>query len=179
MVNRWLQYRHQFTGYTAGTIVPPRRTPPCVTRAFARRQRVPAPHAGGQQKGKRHRKIGCLLNEAPEDLPRRNGNGVLTRAVSAGVHPLDDAALPAARSRKCASKPLAVELPIALLASDRPLVLLVRRGLNEPRCQMMIAWIPTISADCQVTWYNPPLLEIVAQPVVPRVWNFFRMAPIC
>jgi hypothetical protein len=29
----------------------------------------------------------------------------------------------------------------------------------------------TKRADCVVSWHNPPLLEIVAQPIVPRVTN--------
>jgi hypothetical protein len=116
-----------------------------------------------------------LLDEAPEDLPRRNVNGVIPPVVPADVHQPDEAALPATRNGKCAKKPLAVEQLVVLLAGDIP----VRRRLDEPRFPMRIARTLFIRADCVVCWHNPPLLEIIAHPIVPRVRNIFIAAIGC
>jgi hypothetical protein len=48
----------------------------------------------------------------------------------------DEAALPATRHRKCASKKLAVELFAVLAVVRLPPALPVRRRLDEPRFQM-------------------------------------------
>jgi hypothetical protein len=113
--------------------------------------------------------IGCLLEEVSEDFTRRNLKAVAPTMVSTDVHWPDEAALRAARNRKCASKPLGVELLVVLLAADLPPALPVRRRLDEPRFQMRKARATTIRADRMVCWHNPPLIEIVAQPIVPRV----------
>jgi hypothetical protein len=70
-----------------------------------------------RQKRKRSgiREIGRLLDEAPEDLPRRNVNAVTHVVIPADVHQSDEAAFPA-RNWKCGSKPGAVEL---LVSSSR------------------------------------------------------------
>jgi hypothetical protein len=41
---------------------------------------------------------------------------------------------------------------------------------------MLAARTTIICADCVVSWHNPPLLEIVAQPIVPRVKNIPKVA---
>jgi hypothetical protein len=89
-----------------------------------------------RQKGKRSDTreiggIGRLLDELPEDLPRRNVNGVIPAVVPADVHQPDETALPAARNPKCGSKPLAIELLVALLAGDLPPALPLHRRLDE------------------------------------------------
>jgi hypothetical protein len=45
-----------------------------------------------------------LLDETPEDLPRRNPEVVIPGVVSADVHQPNEAALPAARNRKYVCK---------------------------------------------------------------------------
>jgi hypothetical protein len=82
------------------------------------------------------------------------------------------------RNRPCAWKQLDVELLTALLTGDLLPALPVRRLLNQPRFQMPIARISTISAACGVSWYNPPLLEIVAQEIVPRMYDIFFLAAL-
>jgi hypothetical protein len=62
---------------------------------------------------------------------------------------------------------------VVLLAGDRPPSLPVRQRLHEPRFQMLMAWTTAIRADCVMSWHNPPLLEIVAYSIVPRVRNIF------
>jgi hypothetical protein len=106
--------------------------------------------------------IGRSLDEAPEDLPRRDAKNVIPKVIPDDVHQPDEAALPAARNRKCATKPLAVELLIFLLVGDLPPILPVHRRLDEPRFPLIIARRTTRRADCVVRWRNPPLLEIVA-----------------
>jgi hypothetical protein len=64
--------------------------------------------------------IGRLLDEAPEDLPCRNLELVTPEVIPADVHQPDEAALPAARNRKCASKISAVEALVVLLAGNLP-----------------------------------------------------------
>jgi hypothetical protein len=135
-----------------------------------------------RQKGKRSdiREIGGgigLLDEAPKDVLRRNEKAVIPEVVPADVHEPDKAALPAARNRKCATKPVAVELPVVLLAGELPLAL-PAGGLDEPRFQMRKARAIFMRADCVVSWHNPPLLEIVAHPVVLRVRNIFCLPAI-
>jgi hypothetical protein len=117
--------------------------------------------------------IGRLLEEVPEDLPRRNVKAVTPTVVPADVHDPDEAALLAIRNRKCSSQKAAVELLIVLLAGDLSPALPVFRHFDEPRFQMSTARTITIRADCVVSWHNPPLLEIIAYPIVPRVRNIF------
>jgi hypothetical protein len=116
--------------------------------------------------------IGRLLDEGPEDLPHTNEKLVIPVVVCADVYQPDEATLSTARNRKCGSKPAAVELLIVLLARWLP-VLPIRRHLDELRFQMPIARIIPPHADCVVRWHDPPLLEIVADPIVPRVRNIF------
>jgi hypothetical protein len=55
---------------------------------------------------------------------------------------------------------------------DLPPVFPVHRRFDEPRFQMPTARTTiTMRADCVVSWRNPPLLEIVAYPIVPRMQN--------
>jgi hypothetical protein len=122
--------------------------------------------------------IGGILDEGPEDLPRRNANLVTPVVIPFDVDQPDAAALLAARNRKCVGKPLAVELFVVLLAGDLSPVLPVRRRLDEPRFQMFTARTIAIRADCVVSWHNPPLLEIVANPIVPRVRNIFFLVAV-
>jgi hypothetical protein len=61
-----------------------------------------------------------LLEEGPEDLPPINAKAVTPKAIPADVHQPHEAALPAARNRKCACKRLAAELVVVLLAGDLP-----------------------------------------------------------
>jgi hypothetical protein len=91
-----------------------------------------------------------LPEEATEDLPRSNQNHDMPVVVLASVHQPDEAALPAARKSKCASKPLAVELIVALLAGDLPTDLLVQGRLDEPRFHMIIARTSNTRSDCVV-----------------------------
>jgi hypothetical protein len=51
-----------------------------------------------------------LVDGDPEDLARRNHKAVISTVIPADVHQPDEAALPAARSRKCAGKIGVVEL---------------------------------------------------------------------
>jgi hypothetical protein len=98
--------------------------------------------------------------------------------ILADVHQPDEAALLVARNRKYGSKHLTIELPVTHPASPsvvhfspaRP----VHRRLDEARFQM--AGAITIRADCVVSWNNPPPLEIIANPNVPRVPNICCLA---
>jgi hypothetical protein len=119
--------------------------------------------------------IGRLLDEGPEDLPHTNEKLVIPVVVRADVHQPDEATLSTARNRKCGSKPAAVELLIVLLAGWMP-VLPIRRHLGELRFQMSIARIIPTRADCVVRWHDPPLLEIVADPMfrMCRIFSFFQ-----
>jgi hypothetical protein len=111
------------------------------------------------------------LEKAPEDLPRRNENAVTPGIIPADVHEPDEAALSTARNRKCASKIWAVELLVVLLAGDLPPTLPVRRRLDQARFQMIIAPRTIIGADCVACWANSPLLDLIANPIVPCVRN--------
>jgi hypothetical protein len=122
--------------------------------------------------------IGCLLEEAPEDLPRRNVEAVTPVAVPVDIHQPDEPALPAAGQRKCASKPTAVEPVVVLIASDLPPALSVRRRFDELQFQMRPARITAKHAHCVVSWHNPSLLETVAYPIVPGVWDIFFLQAI-
>jgi hypothetical protein len=118
-----------------------------------------------------------LLNEAPEDLPTINDKAVIPEVVLANVHQPDEAALPAARDRKCACKPLAVELlvaqPATTFAVHLPPARTVQGRLDDPRSQMRIAKSLAIRADRVVSWHNSPRFEVVPHPIVPRVRNVF------
>jgi hypothetical protein len=61
--------------------------------------------------------IGHLLEEAPDDRPRSIKKVVTTEVVPADVHQPDEATLPAARNRRCASKPEAVPLFVLIYRS--------------------------------------------------------------
>jgi hypothetical protein len=122
--------------------------------------------------------IGCLLAEAPEDLPRGNAKFVIPEVIHADVHQPDQATLPTTRNRKCTTKIQAVELLDALLVGDPPPALPFGRRLDEPWSQMISARSTPIRADCIVRWHNPPLLEIVAPLIVPRVQNIFIVTAI-
>jgi hypothetical protein len=106
---------------------------------------------------------GILLgvDEAPEDLPRRNASAVITEVISADVHQPDKAVLPGARNRKCAWKPLAVErlavLPAVHLPPGRP----VRRCIDESSFQMPPARAIFTRVHCIVNWHNYSLFEMV------------------
>jgi hypothetical protein len=78
----------------------------------------------------------CLLDEGPEELPRRNAKAVVPVVIPADLHEPDEAALLAVRDGESASKLRAVELLLVLLAGNLPPVLPVRRRLDEPRLQM-------------------------------------------
>jgi hypothetical protein len=69
--------------------------------------------------------IGSLLDNSPEDLPRRNASAVTPGVIPADVHKSDEAALLTARNRKCACRPEAVELLVILFAGDLPPLLFV------------------------------------------------------
>jgi hypothetical protein len=69
--------------------------------------------------------------------------------IPADIHEPDEAALLAARNRKRARKIGAVEL-LVVLAGDLPPALPVRRRLDEPRFQMILARSPRDRADCVV-----------------------------
>jgi hypothetical protein len=84
-------------------------------------------------------RISRLLDEVPEDLTRRNVEAVTPEVIHADIHEPDEPALLAARNRKCAGKPVAVQLLVVLLAGNLLPVLPVRRSLNEPRFQLI--WI--------------------------------------
>jgi hypothetical protein len=60
------------------------------------------------------------------------------RVIPADVRQPDEAALPATRNGKYASKPAAVELLVVFLSPALP----VRRRLDEPRFQMPNMWTP-------------------------------------
>jgi hypothetical protein len=122
--------------------------------------------------------IGRLLDKVPEDLPRSNHKAVNPIVVPADIHQPDEAALSAARNRKCGGKSAAVQLSVVLLAGDLPPALPVRRRLVEPRFQMRTARTTSIRVDCAVRWCNPPLLEIAADSIVSRVRNIFLLLDI-
>jgi hypothetical protein len=62
---------------------------------------------------------------------------------------------------------LLVVLSVVHLAPLLPL----RRRLDEPRSQMMTIRNPIIQADGIMCWDDPPPLEIVTHPIVPRARN--------
>jgi hypothetical protein len=87
--------------------------------------------------------------------------------IPADVHQWNEAALPAARNRKCACESVAGcpprgRLPTSSLRPPTP-----RRATISMRQSRII----TIHTDCVVRWHNPPLLESVGRPVVLRVRN--------
>jgi hypothetical protein len=90
------------------------------------------PSARGR-KSKDIRGIGCLIDQTPEDLPRRNKKVFIAVLVPADVYQSDEAAFLAAHNRKCAGKPGSVELIVVFLAGDLPPPLPVRGRLGEPR----------------------------------------------
>jgi hypothetical protein len=99
---------------------------------------------------------------------------ITPEVVPADLNQPDKVALPAARNRKRASQQLVGELLVVLLAGDLPPALPVHRRLDQPRFQMPTARRTIIiQANCVVRWHNPPLLEIVAHPIAPRVRNIF------
>jgi hypothetical protein len=115
-------------------------------------------------------RIGCLLNEGPEDLARRNLKAVIPAAIHADVHQPDEAAFPARHSKRV-RKPDAVKLLVVLFVVDLPPALPIFRRLDDSRFQMVTARISITCADHVVRWHNPLLLEIVAQPMIPHVRN--------
>jgi hypothetical protein len=122
--------------------------------------------------------IGCLHEDALDELPVRN-----TKLVTTGVIPADSPQPAETASRpdenfKCACKLRAIELFVVVLTGDLPPTLPVRRRLDEPHSQMSIARITTIRTDCVLSRHNPPLIEISAHPIVPGVQNvlFFLAA---
>jgi hypothetical protein len=117
--------------------------------------------------------IQSVYCDRSEDLPPRNQKLVIPVVIPADVHQPDEAALHATRNHKCASRQPAVDLAVVLLAGNLPPVLPVRPDLNQPRFQMRAVRTSTIRADCVVSWLNPPLIEIVAYPIVPHVRNIF------
>jgi hypothetical protein len=64
--------------------------------------------------------IGSLLDNSPEDLPRRNASAVTPGVIPADVYKSHEAALLTARNRKCASKLEALDLLVILFAGDLP-----------------------------------------------------------
>jgi hypothetical protein len=56
--------------------------------------------------------MGRILDEDPEDLPRRNHGAVIPVVTPVDVYQPDEVALPSARNRKRASKELAGESAI-------------------------------------------------------------------
>jgi hypothetical protein len=97
--------------------------------------------------------------------------------IPADVHQPDEAALPAARNRKYGSKQAAGEFPVVLLTGNLLPVLPVNQCLDKPRFQIS-AGITIIRAECVVRWKNLPLLEIRADPIVPRIRNIFFLHAI-
>jgi hypothetical protein len=93
--------------------------------------------------------MGRLLKEVPEDLPRRNHKLVTPEVIPADVHQPDESELLAARNRKCAGKPVAVELLVVLLAGDLLPVLPIRRRFDEPRFQLIWSCPPQLSGAIQ------------------------------
>jgi hypothetical protein len=120
--------------------------------------------------------IGRLLDEVPEDLPGRNEMAVIPAVIPGNVHEPNEAAVAATRDRKCACKPVSVELIVALLAGEIPSLLPVRRCLDEPRFQMRIAQTSVIRVDCVVRWHDSPFQEVAPHPIVPGVRNIFPVA---
>jgi hypothetical protein len=113
--------------------------------------------------------IGCLLNEASQDLTRRNHKSVISELIPANVHQLNEAALPAARNCKASREIPAVEFLVVDLTPGLP----VRRRLDGPQFQMTIAQTITVRANCRVSGHDPPLIEIAVRPIVSRVAKIF------
>jgi hypothetical protein len=88
----------------------------------------------------------------------------------------DQAACAAAVNRKSSDEWPAIELMVVLPTVDLSPSYAIDRCLDKPRFQMSLAW--TTRTDCVVYQDNPPLLEIVAHPIVPRVWNVFFLCAI-
>jgi hypothetical protein len=116
------------------------------------------------------RGIGHSLEAAPEDLPSGNPKAVTPRVIPTDVHEPDEVAARAVHNRKCAANPVTI---IVLSAGDLPPSFPVRRRFDEPRLHMVTALMIRIRTDCVVGWHNPPLIEIVAYPIVPPVRDIF------
>jgi hypothetical protein len=99
-----------------------------------------------------------LLDEVLEDLPSRNHKLVTPEVIYADIHQPDEPALLAARNRKCAGEPVAVELLVVLLAGDLLSVLPVRRRFDEARFQLIWSCpsqLPRATQSCHRRVNNP------------------------
>jgi hypothetical protein len=126
-------------------------------------------------------RISCLLAEASQDLPGRNSKDVIPEVVPADFHQPDEAELPAARNRECASKQGAIELIVVLLAGDLLPALPINRSLDEQRSQMATARTVNTRADCVVCWHNQEMsfqksnMSRKAESS-PRIWTGTNVA---
>jgi hypothetical protein len=69
----------------------------------------------------------------PQILPHRNIGAVTPAVIPTDVHQSDEAAGPATRDGKCATKKRAFELLVVILVGNVPPVPPVRRRLDEPQ----------------------------------------------
>jgi hypothetical protein len=94
--------------------------------------------------------------------------GVILGVIAADADQPDKGPFSATRHRKCASKPLAVELLVFLIAAVLQPVLSIRGFLDDSRFQIPIDRTNMIRVNCVICWYNPPLLKLVAHRVVHK-----------